>query len=79
MPSQRMPSDPNTTLTWTNFYNVPGCDWGSAGFPTVEPYRYGNTGNTTGFFDGHVKFSVGAKLKNVQPYQYNLDSIATNW
>ncbi|MDR3691850.1 MAG: prepilin-type N-terminal cleavage/methylation domain-containing protein [Fimbriimonas sp.] len=73
------PSNPNTTLKWTNFYNVPGCDWGSAGFPLVEPYRYGPPGNTVGFFDGHVKFAITVQLKNVQPYTYNFDNTATNW
>ncbi|HWD39454.1 MAG TPA: prepilin-type N-terminal cleavage/methylation domain-containing protein [Fimbriimonas sp.] len=73
------PSDPNMSLKWTDFYNVPGCDWGSAGFPLVEPYRYGVPGNTNGFFDGHTKFSTAVKLKNVQPYTYDFDNVATNW
>jgi len=73
------PSNPNMTLKWTNFYNTPGSDWGSAGFPLVEPYRYSVPGNTPGFFDGHVKFMQAIQLKNVQPYTYNWDNIATNW
>lgn len=72
------PSDPNTVLHWTNFYNVPGADWGSAGFPSVEPYRYGVPGNTCAYFDGHVKFNSAVQLKNVQPYTWNFDAIANN-
>ncbi len=73
------PSDPNMGLTWNNFYNVPGADWGLAGFSKVEPYRYGTKGNTTVFFDTHAKFLGGLKLKNVQPYDYDFDNVATNW
>jgi prepilin-type N-terminal cleavage/methylation domain-containing protein/prepilin-type processing-associated H-X9-DG protein len=73
------PSDPNMGLTWAQFYNVPGADWGLAGFSQVEPWRYGAHGNNVTFFDGHVKFMTQLKLKNVQPYDYNFDSIAQNW
>lgn len=73
------PSDPNMGLTWKQFYNVPGCDWGSAGFPDIVKFRYGAEGNPVAFFDGHVKFSVGLKLKNVQPSSYDFDKVATNW
>ncbi len=72
------PSDPNQALSWTQFYNVPGADWGLAGFPQVEPFRYA-TGNNTTFFDGHVKFLTKVLLKNVQPYDYNFDTVAQNW
>ena len=72
------PSDPNQSLSWMQFYNVPGADWGLAGFPQVEPFRYAK-GNNCDFFDGHVKFMTHVLLKNVQPYDYNFDSVATNW
>lgn len=72
------PSDPNQTLTWKQFYNVPGADWGLAGFSKVVPFRYA-MGNDCLFFDGHVKFMATVKLKNVQPYDYNFDAVAQNW
>lgn len=72
------PSDPNQSLTWKQFYNVPGADWGLAGFSQIEPFRYANGNNCT-FFDGHVKFLTKVLLKNVQPYDYNFDAVAQNW
>jgi len=72
------PSNPNLGLTWQQFYNVPGADWGSAGFPLVEPWRYGPPGNIVGYFDGHSKFVQGVQLKNVQPASWDFDNIATN-
>jgi prepilin-type N-terminal cleavage/methylation domain-containing protein len=73
------PSNPNMGINFTNFYNTPGSDWGSAGFAQVVPYRYGVPGNTVGWFDGHVKFTNSLMLKNVQPYTYDFDNIAKNW
>jgi prepilin-type N-terminal cleavage/methylation domain-containing protein len=73
------PSDPNMRLTWFNFYNVPGVDWGLAGFPVVVPFRYVQGGNTVAFFDGHSKFVTSLQLKNVQPYSYNWDTITSNF
>jgi prepilin-type N-terminal cleavage/methylation domain-containing protein len=73
------PSDPNMNITWTQFYNVPGCDWGLAGFSQVEPYRFGAPGDPVAFFDGHSKFVFSLKLKNIQPYSYNFDNVATNF
>lgn len=72
------PSDPNMSIKWTQFYNVPGADWGLAGFPKVVPFRYAD-GNNVAFFDGHVKFMKTVLLKNIQPYDYNFDSVAQNW
>jgi prepilin-type N-terminal cleavage/methylation domain-containing protein len=73
------PSDPEMPLNWTNFYNVPGSDWGSFGIPFVLGYRYTQGGNVVGFFDSHVKFTQSLKLKNVQPYTYDWNKVATNW
>jgi prepilin-type N-terminal cleavage/methylation domain-containing protein len=73
------PSDPNSTLKWTQFYNVPGCDWGLAGFPQVVPFRYSTPGNCVAFFDGHSKFALTLKLKNIQPYSYDFDNVAKNF
>lgn len=84
------PSDPNKSIPWSpttsgsaitgyGFYNVPGADWGLAGIKSFVPYRFGTPGNTCAFFDGHVKFVLNLKLKNVQPYYYDFDNVATNW
>lgn len=73
------PSDPNASITWSQFYNVPGSDWGASGIASVVPFRYGANGNTVAFFDGHAKFLQALKLKNVQPVTYDFDNIAKNW
>lgn len=73
----KQPSDPNQSLTWKDFYNVPGSDWGKFGFPDVVPFRYGN-GNVVLYFDGHAKFLSSLKLKNVQPAEFDFDNVATN-
>lgn len=86
------PSDPNQGLSWNptfqgssstpttpGFYNVPGANWGNAGVPSYVPFRFGAPGNNCSFFDGHVKFLLSVKLKNVQPYYYDFDNVAKNW
>jgi len=86
------PSNPNQVIAWNptftgggatatspGFYNVPGANWGNAGIPSFVNYRFGVPGNNVSLFDGHVKFALNLQLKNVQPYYYNWDNIATNW
>jgi len=88
----QQPSDPNQMIPWSNkdasgniltgpaFYNVPGSDWGLAGFAQVTPFRYSTNGNCVAYFDGHSKFvTQGLKLKNIQPYSYDFDNVATNF
>jgi prepilin-type N-terminal cleavage/methylation domain-containing protein len=73
------PSDPNMSIPVSDFYNVPGSDQGACGFPITEPVRYGVPGMTVGYFDSHAKFVQSLLLKNVQPFYYDQDNIATNW
>jgi prepilin-type N-terminal cleavage/methylation domain-containing protein/prepilin-type processing-associated H-X9-DG protein len=46
---------PDQVLTWKDFYNVPGCDWGAAGIPVILPARH-TDGNNCLFFDGHTRW-----------------------
>jgi prepilin-type N-terminal cleavage/methylation domain-containing protein/prepilin-type processing-associated H-X9-DG protein len=46
---------PDQVLSWTDFYDVPGCDWGRAGVPLILPSRH-TDGNNCLFYDGHVKW-----------------------
>ncbi len=54
---------PDQGLTWRDFYNVPGCDWGSAGVPLTIPPRH-TGGNNCSFYDTHAKFVRGSKGRN---------------
>jgi prepilin-type N-terminal cleavage/methylation domain-containing protein/prepilin-type processing-associated H-X9-DG protein len=46
---------PDQVLTWADFYNVPGCDWGKSGVPLILPARH-TGGNNCLFYDGHAKW-----------------------
>jgi prepilin-type N-terminal cleavage/methylation domain-containing protein/prepilin-type processing-associated H-X9-DG protein len=46
---------PDQVLSWKDFYNVPGCDWGKAGVPLILPPRHSD-GNNCLFYDGHAKW-----------------------
>jgi prepilin-type N-terminal cleavage/methylation domain-containing protein len=54
---------PDQPLTWADFYNVPGCDWGKSGVPIILPPRH-TGGNTCLFYDSHVKWMRGSLGRN---------------
>jgi prepilin-type N-terminal cleavage/methylation domain-containing protein/prepilin-type processing-associated H-X9-DG protein len=54
---------PDQVLNWTDFYNVPGCDWGKAGIPLILPARH-TGGNTCLFYDGHAKWARSTLGRN---------------
>jgi prepilin-type N-terminal cleavage/methylation domain-containing protein/prepilin-type processing-associated H-X9-DG protein len=54
---------PDQALTWADFYNVPGCDWGKAGIPLILPPRH-TGGNNCLFYDTHVKYVRGSLGRN---------------
>src|SRR5581483_6045598 len=55
--------DPEQGLSWKNFYNVPGCDWGSVGIAVALKERH-TGGNNASFYDGHAKFVRESKGRN---------------
>ncbi|HZO90840.1 MAG TPA: prepilin-type N-terminal cleavage/methylation domain-containing protein [Chthonomonadaceae bacterium] len=54
---------PEQGLTWRDFYNVPGCDWGIAGVALTIPARH-SEGNNCSFYDSHAKFVRASKGRN---------------
>jgi len=45
---------PDQKLTWHDFYNAPGCDWGKAAIPITMSTRHDGANNCV-FYDGHAK------------------------
>lgn len=54
---------PDQVLTWRDFFNVPGCDWGSAGIRITMDPRH-NGGNNCVFYDGHAKWMLQTLGRN---------------